>query len=122
MKRFLSFVILLCHINASMFLPQVAEEDVYDTHGRQVDDVNTVIEYVQVALGYDHHADDEDDDNGQNFHLVKSFEYKFQQAVAITLTRNFCALKPTVFVQSNATSFPTTISDVSTPPPEYLTA
>lgn len=122
MKRFLSLIVLLCHINASMFLPQVAEEDVYDAHGMQVDDVNSLVEYFQVALGYDHHADDEDDDNGQNFHLVKTIEYKCQQVVTITITRSCCAIPPRLFIQTNDAAFQSAIPDISTPPPKCVLA
>lgn len=70
MKRFLVFILLACYMNTSMFLPQMAEVDVFDANGNQVDDINSVVEYISVALGIDHTADDEDDDSGQNFHLV----------------------------------------------------
>lgn len=67
-------------MNTSMFLPQVAEKDKYDANGNQVDDINSVVEYVAITLGYDHKADDEDDDTGQNFHLIKSFEFGYHQS------------------------------------------
>ncbi|MEO6813568.1 MAG: hypothetical protein ABI172_06525 [Ginsengibacter sp.] len=78
MKRLLAFIVLLSHMNTSMFLPQVPEVDIYDANGNQVDDINSVVEYVMVKLGLDHTADDEDSDNGQNFHLVKMVDYFYQ--------------------------------------------
>ena len=57
-------------MNTSMFLPQVPQHDVFDEHGNQIDDINSVIEYVMVSLGLDDVADDEDNDNGQNFNIV----------------------------------------------------
>jgi hypothetical protein len=63
-----------------MFLPQTAEQDIYDANGQQIDDVNSVIEYIAVTLGYDHTPDDEDDDNGQNFHIVKFDVYNLNQS------------------------------------------
>ena len=54
----------------SMFLPQVPQHDLFDEHGNQVDDINSVVEYVMVTLGLDETADDEDNDNGQNFNIV----------------------------------------------------
>ena len=69
-------------MNTSMFLPQVAETDVYDANGKQVDDINSVVEYFAVVLGFDHTADDEDDDNGQNFHLIKTSDCNFQQSLS----------------------------------------
>lgn len=53
-------------MNTSMFLPQVAQEDVYDENGAQIDDINSVVEFILVKLGIDDTADDEDADNGQH--------------------------------------------------------
>lgn len=71
MKRLLAFLLLTSHMNSSMFLPQVPEHDVYDRNGNQVDDINSVTELIMVSLGMDHTPDDEDDDTGQNFQLVR---------------------------------------------------
>ena len=57
-------------MNTSMFLPQVPQHDVFDEEGNQIDDINSVVEYVMVSLGLDDVADDEDNDNGQNFNIV----------------------------------------------------
>ena len=83
MKKLLAFILLLSHMNTSMFLPQVMEDDVYDSNGQQRDDINSVVEFIAVKLGYDHTPDDEDDDNGQNFHPVKVNDYSFQQPVIV---------------------------------------
>ena len=78
MKKLFAFILLLSHMNTSMFLPQVPENDVYDKNGNQLDDITSVVECVMVYLDIDHHTDDENDDQGQNFHMVKIFEYCFQ--------------------------------------------
>lgn len=70
MKRLLAFLLLISHMNTSMFLPQVPQHDVFDEHGNQIDDINSVVEYVMVTLGLDDVADDEDNDSGQNFNVV----------------------------------------------------
>jgi hypothetical protein len=41
MKKLLAFILLLSHMNTSMFLPQVPEDDIYDGNGNQVDDINS---------------------------------------------------------------------------------
>lgn len=64
-------------MNTSMFLPQSPEQDLYDANGNQLDDITSIVELVRVKLGYDHHADDENDDTGQNFHVPHS-EYTFE--------------------------------------------
>ena len=70
MKRLVAFLLLISHMNTSMFLPQVPQHDVFDEHGNQLDDINSVVEYLMVTLGLDDVADDEDSDNGQNFNIV----------------------------------------------------
>jgi hypothetical protein len=105
-------------MNTSMFLPQVAEVDLYDSQGNQLDDVNSVIEYFQVALGYDHHADDEDDDNGQNFHLVKNIEYNFQQVITLAENKPNYPLPALIFHPIREDSFQSPVQDINTPPPD----
>src|SRR5450755_4028384 len=80
LRNLVIFIVLLVHINGSMFLPQVAEQDIYDAQGNQEKDINTVIEYVsEVILGkHDKDPIDNDNDDGQNFHLVKIVDYYFQ--------------------------------------------
>ena len=80
-------------MNTSMFLPQVAEEDQYDANGHQIDDINSVAEFMCVQLGIDKTADDEDDDSGQNFHLVKDAEYFYQP--------QFICIEPAKYTQAN---------------------
>lgn len=70
MKRLVAFLLLISHMNTSMFLPQVPQHDVFDEHGNEIDDINSVVEYVMVTLGLDDVADDEDNDQGQNFNIV----------------------------------------------------
>ena len=89
MKKLLAFILLLSHMNTSMFLPQVPEDDIYDGNGNQLDDINSIVEFVMVKLGIDHHADDEDDDSGQNFHLVNATVYFYQQEIKILEQQKF---------------------------------
>jgi hypothetical protein len=119
MKKLLAFLLLISHMNTSMLLPQVPEVDLVDASGNHVDDINSVVEYFAVILGYDHTADDEDDDNGQNFHLVKTgdcnFEHSFssvnQDKLWKTITTNFSNFRSTII---ETISF-----DIITPPPDY---
>lgn len=118
MKRLIVFTMLLLHMNYFMFLPQTVEKDTYDASGKQTDDINSVIEYARVELGYDKTADDEDDDSSKNFTPLKTGEYFFQQQIAI--------LQPATFVLVNDHNFaeqqgpkPVSISyDIISPPPE----
>lgn len=105
-------------MNTSMFLPQGAEVDQYDGNGQQIDDINSMVEFITVSLGYDHTADDEDDDSGQNFHIVKAFDYNFEQP--------FSLLQHNIVSKESSNEFPGYIMagikavcfDVITPPPE----
>jgi hypothetical protein len=118
MKKVFAFILLMCHMNNSMFLPQGPEEDQYDASGKPLDDINSVVEYFAVALGYDHTADDEDDDSGQNFHLVLACDYDFEQ--------HYTLLQQDASPGSRMNEFPGTINerintmifDVVTPPPK----
>jgi len=105
-------------MNASMFLPQVAEDDVYDKNGIQEDDINSVLEYFSVALGYDTTADDEDDDSGQNFHLAKTVEYTYQQQFLIISQPEFAAIVKHNFAEYQLEKITPVSFDIITPPPE----
>jgi hypothetical protein len=119
MKKLLAFILLLSHMNTSMFLPQVPEDDVYDGNGNQVDDINSVVEYIMVTLGLDHNADDEDDDNGQNLHLVKVFEYCFQPVFSEIKTTEFFITEPAAFGEYKEDKIPHVSFDIIIPPPKY---
>jgi len=118
MKKLLAFILLLSHMNTSMLLPQVPEDDVYDANGNQIDDINSVVEYVMVYLGIDHHADDEDDDQGQNFHIVKIFEYCFQPISNEIKTNEFIT-KPAMFGIYKENRIPDVCFDIILPPPKF---
>ena len=120
MKKLLAFILLLSHMNVSMFLPQVPEADVYDENGNQTDDINSVVEFVMVKLGIDHHADDEDDDSGQNFHLVKIAEYCFQPVFTELNTNNTFEIKPALYGVYKENKSPNISFDIIIPPPKDL--
>lgn len=106
-----------------MFLPQSPEKDCYDAKGRQTDDINSVVEYVRVVLGYDKTPDDEDDDNGNNFLIAKTCDFTFTQQIFQLIqeqSRFFILLKKTTF-PSFQTRFPSdAFIEVATPPPNFV--
>jgi hypothetical protein len=120
MKKVFALILLICHMNTSMFLPQIQEQDVYDVNGQQVDDINSIVELINVELGYDKTADDEDDDNGQSFHLVKSSEYSFQQQSVLIERTDFTEIKNTVFSEYKIPSVKSISLDILTPPPDFI--
>ena len=102
-----------------MLLPQVAEVDIYNAQGQQEDDINTVIEYVDEVLLDNHRPTpvDEDNDQGQNFHLVKIVDYYFDldfssfkhKPVVATTKSKFC-------IHPEEKIFPVTLEIIAQPP------
>jgi hypothetical protein len=103
-----------------MLMPQVAETDIYDATGQQVDDINTVIEYIdEVVLdNKDTTPEDEDNDDGQNFHLVKTCDVYFQ-IPTIQLKRKPLAIsQKQQFVPFEEPAIAAPLFDVIAPPPK----
>ncbi len=119
MKKLLAFLLLISHMNTSMFLPQVPESDVFDAGGNQVDDVNSVVEFIMVKLGVDHRADDEDDDNGQNLHLVKITELFFQPAFSEPKNNEFTVSEQGTFSEYKENKISLISYDIIIPPPKF---
>ncbi len=107
-------------MNSSMFLPQVPEQDIYNTDNQQEDDINTVIEYIdQVILG--HHDDtpeDEDDDSGQNFHLVNITNYYYEPFFIDINTTTVSPRKQQHFTPFYVKVIPSVYFDIVSPPPD----
>ena len=118
MKKVFAFILLLCHMNTSMFLPQVAEVDTYNDNGQLKDDINSVAEYIEVMLGYDHTADDEDDDSGQNFHLVNATNYFYQQEIKISEQQKFTDPVEHIYTGYTTPKLSAPSYDIVAPPPK----
>lgn len=69
MRRLLAVLMLIVHVNVTMFIPVVEDVDIYDTSGQQVSDINTLFQLIEeVFLGQTHHSDtDQDDDQAHYF-------------------------------------------------------
>ena len=105
-------------MNYCMFLPQVAEQDTYDVNGHQIDDINSVAEFIGVALGFDHTADDEDDDSGQNFHIVKALDYFYQPTQVAVETAEFDNTGNHLFSDYIKNHLHSVSIDIVSPPPD----
>lgn len=101
-----------------MFLPQVAEVDIVNTQGQYRDDINSIAEYVCVILGYDHTPDDEDDDSGQNFHLVNACDYFYQQEVVLLETKKYTNLANPVYTDYKQGKLSNPFLEIIAPPPK----
>lgn len=117
MKKLLAFILLLSHMNTSMLLPQAPEDDVYDKNGNQLDDINSIVELIMVDLGIDHHADDEDNDQGQNFHMVKIFDFCYSP-IFTELKNNEFVNNSSMFGEYKENKIPTVSFDIIIPPPK----
>lgn len=99
-----------------MLLPQVPEADIYDSNGNQIDDITSIVELIRVKLGYDKHADDEDSDNGQNFHIV-TLDYAIQ-LFPQKITYYSPAKKKKQSYIENDSKTSSVVNDIIVPPPE----
>ena len=70
--KIIAFIVLVSHINFSMFIAQIDEVDVFDKNGQQREDVNSLIEYLANTFHVKHKPlKDSDDDNARYFHVIK---------------------------------------------------
>lgn len=105
-----------------MFIPVADETDVYDASGRQIDDVNTSLEYVdQVILGNTGLTpEDGDDDQAHFFTGSAGATYYLSDTHEMILsrdeptTRELAIAYPLLQVHK----MPTIAYDILTPPPE----
>lgn len=84
MKQLLVFIVLVSHINFSMFIAQVDERDTYDRSGRQKEDINSLVQYLARVFHYKHNPfKDSDDDSARYFHIETQFVICEKDAVQI---------------------------------------
>ncbi|GAB2664685.1 hypothetical protein GCM10027036_18290 [Flavihumibacter cheonanensis] len=102
-----------------MFLPQQQEVDVYDRHGQQLDDINSLAEFLtEVVFGYvDDTPEDEDSDNGQKFQQLQLVYYDYLP--------HYELINPVIGVSGNTppayyinTMLDRLSGDIFSPPPE----
>lgn len=104
-----------------MFIPQMAEVDRYDPSGQQVDDINTLVEFIdQEVMGhYDNSPEDEDDDSGNPYHIIKIVDFTWHPYVAEIQTKPAATEQPakcfTGYIENKLTpGYPNLVS----PPPK----
>ena len=115
--KILAFLVLLSHINFSMFIAQVDEIDVFDKGGQQRDDVNCLVEFLANTFHIKHKPlKDSDDDNARYFHMVKLPNYTLPQVI-VSKENNFNFSKRifSVFIEKKITSVSL---DIQGPPPK----
>jgi hypothetical protein len=109
------------HINTSLFTPVVDEQDNFNCYSRQVDDINSVIEYInEVILGnLDDTPEDEDDDQAHYYQVLK-FDYYFKSQHEGFNALTFSILTNTPFFPLKERFVPHFLPEVISPPPDLV--
>ena len=117
MRRFLALVVVLSHMNTSMFFPQVPEQNIYDNKGNQIDNITSIVEWIRVKTGFDHTADNENDDRAQNLHPVKTVQYTSDNYF-INTVRKFAAPIDQYYGEDPQSRILMPAYDILVPPPK----
>lgn len=120
MKKLVAILILISHLNFSMFIPQVDEIDPVDANGCKYNDVNSLYEFIdEIVTGHTAAAPrDEDDDTGRFYHVVKIDNYCFTPCIMSLKRPELAGNRKTSFPKYKAVRLPSVFFDVSCPPPE----
>jgi len=82
----LAVILLLLHVNFSMFIAQIDERDIYDGNFQQVKDINSLSDYIQYSFAkhkQKQKSKDSDDDNARYFHALKPHFFLVQPTAVI---------------------------------------
>jgi len=117
--KIVAFIVLLSHLNFSMFIAQIDEVDVFDKSGQQREDVNSLVEYLANTFHLKHKPfKDTDDDNARYFHVVKLPNCIMPQPiVAKENTFNFSNKSFSPYIEKKLISLSL---DIQGPPPKDL--
>jgi hypothetical protein len=125
MRRLLIWMVLLMHVNTYMFFPMIDEEDVYECNGKQRDDINSLVEFVnQVLLGNrDSTPEDEDDDQVHFYHIKSAHYYATPYAAYLpeVATCQFSFYAAKLFHIPADQRIRDVFYDIVAPPPKALT-
>jgi hypothetical protein len=115
--KLIAFIVLVSHINFSMFIAQIDEVDVFDKSGAQREDVNSLVEYLANTFHIKHKPlKDSDDDNARYFHVVKLPNCIIPQPIAAKEDNfNFSDKSFPLYIEKKFTSFSL---DIQGPPPK----
>lgn len=117
--RFFAFILLLLHINFSMFIAQIDEEDIYDATFQQVQDINSLSDYLQQTFSHhkgNHKKKDSDDDNARYFHCLKPHFFLVQPAAIIKKESSLLLYKTLPLLDETALS--SGFLNILSPPPK----
>jgi len=119
-KKLLTILILLYHVNFFMFIPQLDEVDQYDANGKLIDDINSLTGYVdQVVFGHKHSSpNDEDDDSARYFQVTNIDNYNFQQQIIESIKPNIIPGSEKKYPSHIERKISPVYFEIQSPPPE----
>lgn len=118
MKQLLVFIVLVSHINFSMFIAQVDERDTYDRSGRQKEDINSLVQYLAKVFHYKHRPfKDSDDDSARYFHIETQVVICEKDAVQIKSPLEYASQKIKYPPYKEQKAF-SQYFEIQSPPPE----
>jgi hypothetical protein len=122
MLKPLAFLLLISHINFSMFIAQVDEVDAYAPDGSRINDINCMAEFIHdiVLHKQDKTREDEDDDNARYFHPVNQSDYSLSQQILIAGPKTFEAVRQNPITRVKDQNLHAVFYDVITPPPKVI--
>jgi hypothetical protein len=119
MKRIIGLLLLLVHINTSMFIPVMDEQDMYDEYGHQVNDINTLTQFIsQEIFGNKRIIDKDQDDDQAHYFNIKVHEYTFNFNPVVIISTAANTKNTTQYsVPTDDKAPPSVNYDVIAPPP-----
>ncbi len=103
-----------------MFFPVVEEQDIYNSKGVQVDDINSVLEFVVKKLSNKKAAQptDEDDDQPEFFHLANTHSYILSKQFEVVFVSY--PVEGKQYTPFNAPRITPIMREITTPPPDQV--
>ena len=115
----LAFILLLLHVNFSMFIAQIDERDICINGTQQVRDINSLCEYIQYSFSKDKHphkTHDTDDDNARYFHALKPHFFLLQPSALVRKEENTRCEAPSLLLDDS--SLAAGFLRIQSPPPK----
>ena len=120
-KSFFAFILLISHMNFSMFIAQVDEVDTYDKNGRQQEDINSMMQYIALVCHLKHKPlPDTDDDNASYSLTITMPLYDFQQHKIKSTKEDLSIEKKNEYSLFKENNWLSPVMDINVPPPKPL--
>ncbi len=104
-----------------MFIPVMDEIDIFDAHGNQICDINTLTEFIdQIVMGHKPASHpDEDDDQAHFFNVIKFQGFFINQVVIVSTKKDlFAWAEKPVYTTYKDKKLLSLEQDILIPPPK----